>query len=539
MSLLAMAFLVTGCAGASMRGSAWPGRGFPLEMSEEMLEEGASAEASRAVTWVMATARGAREVGARLSFTFWSEHGALTLTRYRAGGRGGLTGQEADEEALRHTLTTALQQFAQQRTGMVEVTLERQDAAWSVGYSRIEAEPPPQVKTMPVRREGVAVDAEATVSELRRLLAALDVPAGAQAQLDLVVHLEDWRAEAFELQRFEVLRRSPDVEDSQPGSSAAGEAAYLVQLFTEGLGERTVHLRVRLSRAEGARRPNAWVEGAAVVHLPPPPAMNAEFVAEYRALHEDILRRWREETQEGAQWVARQGVEELALWYVGGVLVKGVGWLGIRTLPTVMRALGRGGEASAGWLRTVLRRLSVEERQVFERLWMKAQLEGRSALSHAEREELRVLMEGLEQLSKTPLEREAKKNLRRAAREAYKKVHPEFATLLDEAGGDQPIHHRLQLEHAHLFPDMDINATDNLVMVMKEVHDPVTRLWERFRRACPAATARQVEEAARIIDGQFKPWYNQPAAPPGVPYSLKKAEEAALEQLQRLFPGLE
>jgi hypothetical protein len=186
-----------------------------------------------------------------------------------------------------------------------------------------------------------------------------------------------------------------------------------------------------------------------------------------------------------------------------------------------------------------LKRLPLERRQVFEQLWMKAQLEGKRALSQGEREELRALMESIEQLSTTPLDRDAKKLLRRAARETYKKSHPEFATLMDEAGVDLPVHHRRQLEHAHLFPDEDINAANNLVMVMREVHEPITRLWERFRRICPQATAREVDDAARIIDGRFMPWYNQLAAPPRVPYSLREAEEAALEQLRRRFPGLD
>lgn len=36
--------------------------------------------------------------------------------------------------------------------------------------------------------------------------------------------------------------------------------------------------------------------------------------------------------------------------------------------------------------------------------------------------------------------------------------------LLDEKGFDLPIHHRHPLEYAHLFPEEDINARDNLAM---------------------------------------------------------------------------
>jgi hypothetical protein len=81
--------LAAGCAMAGAARGDWPGPGLPPDMDEEVLEEGAEAEASRAVAEVWAVASGVQEVGARLSFTFWSERGALTLTGYTATGRGG------------------------------------------------------------------------------------------------------------------------------------------------------------------------------------------------------------------------------------------------------------------------------------------------------------------------------------------------------------------------------------------------------------------------------------------------------------------
>jgi hypothetical protein len=94
------------------------------------------------------------------------------------------------------------------------------------------------------------------------------------------------------------------------------------------------------------------------------------------------------------------------------------------------------------------------------------------------------------------------------------------------------------LEHAHLFPEQDINGADNLVMVMEKVHSRLNALWTKFRQARPQATAAEVDKAARVIDGRFQPWYHQPNEPSQVRYSLKEAEEVALEELQRLFPGL-
>lgn len=537
--LLSAAVLCTGCATVGVTGGGWPEPGLPPDVDEEVLEEGAEAEASRASADVWAVASGVQEVGARLSFTFWSERGALTLTGYTASGRSGPLGGKVDESATRHTLKTILQSFAQQRTGMSQVTMRREQAQWKVEYARLQAPRPPEVKTLPVRRAGLPAEVMISVSEgLGRLLRAVDVPRGGEAMVEAVVHLEDGRAEEWELQRSEVSRRSAAEELQKQGSRAADEAIAVVMPFTQGVGGRTIHLRLKLARPRGAHGTGGWVEEARVMRLPPPPELTAEFVAEYRMMHEDILRRWREETKAAAEWVAREGAEELALWYVGGIVTKGLGWLGARTLPTVMTALRRGGEAGAGWLRTTLARLPATRKQAFERLWTKVQLEGRKALSKDERAELRGLMEGLERLVKTPLDTTEKTKLRGEARKVYKRYHPQFAQALDTRGSDLPIHHRRGLEYAQLFPDEDINAADNLIMLTKDAHVCINRLWSKFRQARPQATAEDVEAVARTLDDRFKPWFNQPTAPSSVPYSLGEAEETALQQLQRLFPGL-
>jgi hypothetical protein len=229
----------------------------------------------------------------------------------------------------------------------------------------------------------------------------------------------------------------------------------------------------------------------------------------------------------------------LALWHAGGIAIRGLGWLGGRIAPTVLRALKRGGTEAAGWLRTTLARLAPEERVAFERLWTKVQLEGKGALSSSERAELRGLMSGIERLIHEPLDRETKSKLRAQARQAYKTLHPDLAALLDEQGALLPIHHRCPLEYAHLFPDKNINAAENLALVTLSVHKRIDALWTKFRRARPAATAEEVQAASRVIDSHFGPWYHHTTKPTRVSYSLKQAEETALAQLQRLFKGLE
>jgi len=536
MALVMAVALANGCATVGTGGSGRP-EDMPPDVDEEVLKEGAKAEVARTVAQVWAVTRGVREVGARQSFSFWVERGALTLVGYMASGRDGPAGHSVDDEALRHTLSTVLESFAQQHTGAVEVTLERRETGWNVGYLRLPGSRPPEAKTLPVRSEGLPPDAANAVTEgLAHLLKALPLSEGEEARVEVVAHLEDGRAEAWELERFELIRRSSGSSGWEPAARAADEASAVVLPFMEGIGERTVHLGLKLARSRGARWMSGRVEVARVVQPPPSPELNAEFVAEYRLMVEDILRRWREDTKEGAEWVARRGVEELALWYAFGILSKGVGWLGARTLPTVKLALSRGGEAAAGWLRTTLKRVPLERRLAFERLWMKVQLEGKRALSQSERAELRELMEGLEQLVKKPLTRDEKDLLRSSARAYYKKLYPELAKLMDEAGSALPIHHRCPLEYAHLFPSLDINAANNLAMVPGHVHKRLNLLWDKFRQARPHATARDVEEAARIIDGHFENWYHRASDPIGQP--LRSAEEAALAALRQLFPEL-
>jgi hypothetical protein len=510
-------------------------------MDEDALEQGAAAEAALTLARIRAVASGVRAVGSRLAFTFWAEHGALTLTGYTASGRNGPLGQEVIPESLQHTLKTIITRFAQEHTGEVVVILVRGESGWNAEYKSSQQAPrPAEAKTLPVRREGLPTDVvEAATEGINRLLSSVTVSAGGEALVDVAVHLEDGRVEDWSPLLFEVTRGNPGSIVRQPGPYVMNEATAVLLPFTQGIGERTVHMRLRLALSHGAQRTSGWVEEARVVRPLPPPGTNAEFVAEYRALHEDILRRWREETKEGAVWVARQGATELAYWYVGGVILKGTAWLGARVAPTVLRALSQGGARAAGWLRTTLSRVSVDKRQTFERLWAKVQLEGKRSLSKAEREELRLLMDDIERLVRTPLDTQAKKRLRADAREAYRRLHPELAKVLNEKGAELPIHHRRQLEHAHLFPEEDINSADNLAMVKDDVHDRLNSLWNKFRRARPQATAQEVEAAGKVIDDRFQPWYHQPSEPPHVPYSLKEAEETALRTLQRLFPGLE
>jgi hypothetical protein len=542
-ALWVLSLVWTGCATThdGSGGTVWVGSGLPAGMVEAALEQAASAEASRAAAHVWAVAGGVHEVGASLAFTFWVERGALTWVAYEVSGRGGATGRPVDAEAALDSLRTIFDGYAKRRTGEVRLVLRRQESSWAMDYeSRRPARRPPEAKRLPVRWEGTpALATEASTEALGRLLRAVSVPAGGAARVEVEARLEDGRIEGWELRGFQVTQPGVGGGPRAASESVRNEAGKVLRPFMEGVGPRAVRVQWVLVHREGEARAGGWVEGARVVRASPPAGLDADAVAEYRALHEDILRRWREGVHEGFAWLAQQGVEELALWYVGGVLAKGTGFLAVRGGGIVLKALRQGKEAAAGWLRTMLTRLSGGEKRAFERLWAKVQLEGEKALSAGERQELRALMARIESLASAPLTTDEKNVLRGQARQLYKSQNRHLISVMDSRPEDWPVHHRRPLQYAHLFPAEDINAVNNLAMVEVSVHRRISILWDRFRQARPQATADEVLKAAGIIDGRFQPWYRQAVQAPPSAKAVEGAEKAALEALKKLFPGIE
>jgi hypothetical protein len=256
----------------------------------------------------------------------------------------------------------------------------------------------------------------------------VQVPTGGEARVALKVRLEDGRLVGWEL--LEEVRRTREGPEGSPWPLSDEVAGHVVQVllpFTEGLGPRTVHVVLRAEHRPGEAEARGRVESARVERPPPAPELGW-----YRAMHESILLRWREDVHEGSAWLARKGVEEAALWYVGGIVGHGLGFFATKGLEWVPRALGREPEVASGWLRTALRRLPKQEQESFEQLWRKVALEGEQALSRGEREILRGLFMRLEQIIQQPLNGDLKGALRREARKYYAELYPRFAEALDE-----------------------------------------------------------------------------------------------------------
>jgi hypothetical protein len=503
-------------------------------------ESARAAEADRALVQVVGLALGVEEVGATLAFAFWVEEGALTPLGYREKSGNGHAGRTVEVKTLERMLRPIFTEYVGQRTGEVVLTLRREESRWAVDYDATrQGSRPAEAKTLPARIRGATADALLTFHEAaRKGLRAVQVPAGGAARVEFAVRLEDGRPTGWELLG---TRSTDEGTGGAPRSLSPEVTGHTVQVllpFIEGIGSRTVHLMLRVEHRPGEAQAWGRVESVRMEH-PSSTLASAPEQSWYHSMHEAILLRWREGVYEGSAWLSQRGVEELALWYAGGIAAKGLGFFATKGLEWVPRALGREPEVAAGWLRTALKRLPMGERKAFEQLWGKVALEGEQALTRAERQALRGLFVRLEQVIQQPLDVDLKGTLRDEARIYYGKLYPQFAKTLRELGEQLPIHHRRPLQYAHLFPAEDINAGENLAMLRNYVHKELNLLWTRFRKARPNPTADEVRRAADIIDSHFEPWYHRADDPPGLLKTARETREAALRELRIQFPGLD
>ena len=503
-------------------------------------EEARRAETQRALAWMVGVASGVREVGARLVFTFWVHEGALTPLDYQEEAGGGSTGRGVEAHVLERQLRPFFTKPLSRSTGEVVLTLRREEGRWAVAYDATrQGARPAEAKTLAVGTRGTpSVTFLAVHEAMRKGLRAVRVWEGGAARVEMAVELEDGRLTGWELVRARHTREGTGGSVRALSSEVTGHAVQVLLPFTEGLGARTVRLVLRVEHRVGEAEARGRVEEAWVER----PSLEWALTPErnwYHAMHEALLLRWREEVYEGSAWLVQKGVEEAALWFVGGMAGKGLGSVMTKGLEWVPKALGREPEVAAGWLRSALKRLPGEERKAFERLWRKVALEGEQALTRGERETLRGLFVRLERVIQAPLNDTMKELLREQARRNYKMSYPQFKEALRQGGQELPIHHRIQLEHAHLFPAEDINSAENLAMVRKYVHEEINLLWTKFRKAQPNPTADEVRRAAEIIDGHFESWYHRVDDPPGMSRTAEDAREAALRELRSQFPGLE
>jgi hypothetical protein len=368
--------LLSACATvpAGTGGSGPPVLQVPQPGSEEWeeLTEARRAEVESALAGMWGVAAGVREVGAVLEFTFWAEGGALTLVSLERREWGGAAGSEVDKVAFARELRENLLTYVEGHVGRVRFTLRREDGRWRADYETQEwSAAPVEAKTWPVRRVGVRTDV------LTGLLAAgneaasrLWVPAGGQARWKVEIALEDDWVRGLETQPPRSWAGGTSVK---AGPELAGTLVNVLVPFSQGLGPRKVKVELEGASSPGARLSHWRVVAAEVIRPPPPAPENAEVVAEYRQMHEQIQRQWREETRESFQQMGLYGVEQITLWLVAGVFARGVGVAVEAVAPTITRGLAQGGARALGWFRSLLARTSTTERQAMRQLMSKAE----------------------------------------------------------------------------------------------------------------------------------------------------------------------
>ncbi len=535
-ALMLLNACVTVPAGTGGSGSA--GLRGPQPESEEWasLEEARRAEVESALAGMWGVAAGVREVGAVLEFTFWAEGGALTLVALERREWGRETGSVVNEAIFARELRENLLTYVEGQAGSVRLTLRREEGRWRADYEAEKGkDAPAEAKTWPVRRVGVRAEV------LRSLLAAgheaasrLWVPSGGRVRWKVEIALEDEWVTGLETQPPSSWEGGASVKAAP---ELVGTVVNLLVPFSQGLGPRKVRVELEGTNTVGASVSHWRVAAAEVIRPPSPAPENAEAVAEYRAMHEQIQRQWREETREGFQQMGLYSLEQIALWVVGGLAAKGVGVVIEAVAPTIARVLASGGSRAVGWFRSLLARVSTAEKQAVRRLMAKAETQSWEALTAAERAELQALLGRLETRISVPLEREAKNELRRLARDDFFRLNSELVSALQKSlpGGKFDVHHRVPLEFAHLFPLKNINAMDNLVALDPAVHQGINSIWGAYSsRVGARTTSGEVEAVERIIGKHFGRWYNKGQGGSASKEGIYQATQNALDEMNAL-----
>jgi hypothetical protein len=504
----------------------------------------AEAEARRAeVEWALAqmwaVANGERQVGAILEFTFWVERGAFTLLSHRWRTAGGAVGQSAKAEAFADGLRRLLSTLAETRTGALAFTLHREQGRWRVDYEALLLEEPLEARKLPARRTGYSDRTLSAVQNMaKQVVRLLQVPTGASARMRLDLALEDdrltgWAPGPYHAEEGGTVR---------PADARAAESFTLTLLpFMRGLGPRIVRLELSGTH-EGRSTTSQWrVEQAETLRPEPADEAVEDVLREYRLLHAEIFHRYREEMVDSVMLAGSFTLEQLALCAIGGLVGKGLHVLFEAVAPTVMQVVTRGGAEGMRWLRTQLIRAGRKDQELLRRLWMKVETEGFESLSSAERGELTLLLRRMEQVLTIKVDARAREALRAKAHEDfYRLFHPELANVLRYANGRQyDVHHLIPLEHAHLFPHLDINAAANLTAVGQPVHAGINTVWNAFRKVFGnTASPEQVRRMETITQRHFGHWFNKVYEPRQTTPELDRATAAALEDVTALVAEL-
>ncbi|MCP3136576.1 hypothetical protein [Pyxidicoccus xibeiensis] len=514
----------------------WPER---LERDEAALGQARRAEAERVVRelWDLAAARATP--GEAWRFEYQSQGGALTLLAFRRLSEGrSHAAPDATWSAFERKLGSGLPTLLGEKPKRVIFTLEREAHDWDVDLEADAGEVLPLARTLPVvlSRAPEPVWSQA-LHQARTLLRTAPRGPGGAGSLEARAHYEGVALTWLEFAGWTGTRREGAARVDAEEDSVAYVADALLP-FSHGLGTRTVALKLEGAHRHGEPRARWRVTEARTLEPPAPPRAVEDFAREYRAMHESILRDWRTEVVGSAKLAGAWSFEQLAHWLVGGLVVKGALRLFGVAAPTVVSVLSKGGKQSVQWFRTVLLRTPAVEREALQRLWTKVEVQGLASLSHAERAELQSLLGKVESRLRAPLrEKYVKDKLREWARREYFETHrPGLAMELGpERLSTYQVHHHHPLEYAHLFPERNINAAENLVGMADEVHESVNAIWELVRKSPGGVSARQAEAVVGIINTHYGRWFHAVYDASKSSRALLAAEQLALRDVRRLL----
>ncbi|MFP2898888.1 hypothetical protein [Corallococcus sp. 4LFB] len=501
-------------------------------------ERARQAEAARVVRelWEVAGASGAP--GEAWTFDYQVHGGALTLVSFRRTTQGQGTGAAVEWSGFSRELTRSLSTLVGVKPRRVRFTLERGPERWRIGLETVRGQVAAHARTVPEVLPGASGPLRSdALTVARQLLPAARLPWEGRVRERARLGFEGLRLRTeAELRDFEVQEGSG--RRSAPGSTDLRMPVVRALLpFANAVGSREVEVELEGRHVRGEAEPRWTVVAATTLEPSEPPEAMEDIAREYRAMQEDILRHWRQEVKESARLAGVWSFEQLAYWYVGGFIAKGVLGAMEAVAPTVVSVLGRSGAKGAQWFRTVLIRTPPAEREALQRIWMKAEAEGLAALEAGEQAELRHILARVEKALHEPLDRQAKKRLRQwARREYFETVNPRLARELGPLRMEAyEIHHRVPLEYARLFPRMDINQGTNLVAVERTVHRSINRVWESVGQQAQRLDSRQVEELSRVIDQQYGSWFHRVHVPAESASALAAAEQNALRAVKALL----
>lgn len=503
-------------------------------------------EADRAATEMWGIVNDINDVGAEVEFLYFTSNGAMTLTSYKqTKGGSGTAGSISLDSFKKDTLGFAggvasgssLTTFVGTSERYFKLTLRREPRKWSVqswGEDKATGQPttPPEGRTQPnMANPGVPVDIFARVTDaVKKWLPVLRAYPGGTSTAKMTAEFDDDRLTKLDLKQQNFNGgKGPSFAQAAFGTDIALTNTLLG--FTQGLGKRTLNLSLEGDASAKTTETQWRVKEVAPDRGPaaPMPDEAAAIVADYRHMHAEIIRKWREGVKDAAVYAGMLGVEQLAYWMIGGVLARGLGVVAEAVAPRLINfiRLGSSGASRAGaeYLETMIARLPSAERAEMQALARKTETEGVEALGSAEKKSLESLLKKIESLVDAPLSTAEKETLRGRMVARFGAAKPGVDAAFQTAQRAYQIHHRVPLEYGHLFPGFDVNAGRNLIGLETEVHRGVNAVWTRLRStASGKITSNVVSKVMDIIDKNFGKWYD---LVPGSTGAALEAEVAA------------